>query len=184
MESVKPSLTGKFLLSSQTLLDPNFVRTAVLIVRHDDEGAFGLIVNRPMLISVAQTLGKLIEMAENVRESIHFGGPCQGPVFVLHTDPAIGGESPISGVYVTTDREAIEALLASSAEPVKFFGSYSGWGSDQLETELADGSWVILDATVHDVFSDSERLWQHLQSRANLSKFIDPSKIPEDPTVN
>ena len=181
---VQYTLTGKFLLASQSLLDPNFVKSVVLVVRHDAEGAFGLIVNRPMPVSVGQTLGTVIEEAEEMREPVYFGGPCQGPVFVMHTDLAIGGESPVEGVYLTTDREAIEALLASSAEPVKFFGSYSGWSPAQLEAELIEGSWIVTDATPHDIFAPGEDLWQRINSRIDLAKFIDPSKIPDDPSVN
>lgn len=178
------SLAGKFLLASKTLLDPNFARAAVLIVRHDDEGAFGLIVNRPMPVTVGHALGDTMEAAENVTDALYSGGPCQGPVFVLHGDPAIGGDTPLDDVFVTTDRDAIEALLLSQAEPIKIFGSYSGWSPSQLESELDEGSWVVCDATAGQVFSAEENLWSRLFSRAHLSKYVRPEQIPDDPSVN
>lgn len=177
-------LVGKFLLASKTLLDPNFARTAVLIVRHDDDGAFGLIVNRPLPVTVGSALGDTIEVAANVDAHVYSGGPCQGPLFVLHADPAIGGDAPLPDVFVTTDRDAIEALLVSQSEPIKFFGTYSGWSPSQLEGELEEGSWVICDATAGQVFSVDPNLWSHLFSRTHLSKYMRPDQIPDDPSVN
>src|SRR5687767_13714735 len=122
-------------------------------VRYDEDGAFGLVVNRPMSISVDNEQSPEIKEANNVEDPVDFGGPCQGPVFVLHGDPAIGGESPVDGVFVTTDREAIEALLAAGSEPIKFFASYSGWTKDQLEGELAENSWIVCDAGIGEIFA-------------------------------
>ena len=178
------SLTGKFLLASRELLDPNFARSAVLIVRHDAEGAFGLIVNKPMPVSVKAALGSTIDAAATVDAAVYSGGPCDGPVFVLHSDEAVGGESPVAGVYCTTDRDAIEALLVAATTPIKIFGSYSGWSPDQLEGELEEGSWVVCDAMASHVFSADPNLWQHLTSRANVSKYVRPDRIPDDPSVN
>ena len=177
-------LVGKFLLASKTMLDPNFAKAAVLIVRHDDDGAFGLIVNRPMPVTVGAALGDAIEVAANVDAAVYSGGPCQGPVFVLHADPAIGGDAPLDDVFVTTDRDAIEALLLSQAQPIKFFGTYSGWSPNQLENELEEGSWVVCDATAAQVFSEEDNLWARLFSRAHLSKYLPPDRIPDDPSVN
>ena len=178
------SLTGKFLLASRTLLDPNFARSAVLIVRHDADGAFGLIVNKPLPISVKAALGSAIDAAATVDAAVYSGGPCDGPVFVLHGDDTVGGESPVSGVFCTTDRDAIEALLVAATHPLKVFGSYSGWSPDQLEGELEEGSWLVSDATAAQVFSADPKLWQHLSSLANVSKYVRPDRIPDDPSVN
>ncbi len=178
------SLAGKFLLSSNTLLDPNFLRTVVLIVRHDDDGAFGLVINRPLSISVGTALSSVIEEANSVEAPVYFGGPCQGPVFVLHGDPSIGGESPVDGVFVTTDREAIEALLVAGSEPIKFFASYSGWTKGQIEAEIAENSWIICDAGIGEIFALGDNLWSRLHTQVNLSKYVNPNMIPDDPSVN
>lgn len=178
------SLAGKFLLASKTLLDPNFAQTAVLIVRHDDDGAFGLVVNRPLPVTVSAALSDTIDAAAAIDASVYSGGPCEGPVFVLHGDPAIGGDSPVAGVFVTTDRDAIEALMVAGSEPLKVFGTYSGWSPSQLEGELEEGSWLVCDASAEHVFSTDKQLWTHLTSRTQLSKYIDPDRIPDDPSVN
>ena len=186
VRSIRPmtALTGKFLLASRDLLDPNFARAAVLVVRHDEEGAFGLIVNRPMNLTVAAALGDAIQAAGSSDATVFSGGPCQGPVFVLHADPAIGGESPLDGVFVTTDREAIETLMLAQSSPLKVFGTYSGWSPQQLEGELAEGSWLVCDVRPGDVFSPDVELWSRLFSRTQLSKYIRPDQIPDDPSVN
>ena len=178
------SLAGKFLLASKALIDPNFARTAVLIVRHDDDGAFGLIVNRPMPLTVGAALGDTIDAAVNVDAAIFSGGPCEGPVFVAHGDPGIGGDSPVDNVFITTDREAIETLLVAQSSPLKVFGTYSGWSPSQLESELDEGSWLVCDATAGHVFSVDPNLWSALFSRAHLSKYVPPDRIPDDPSVN
>jgi putative transcriptional regulator len=178
------SLAGKFLLAAPPLVDPNFVRTVVLIIRHDDDGAFGLVVNRPMQVDVGAALGEAMEAARESTLPVYSGGPCQGPVFVLHTDPTIGGEEPLGGVYVTTEPEAIETLLRTQADPFKLFASYSGWGKGQVESELSEGSWQVLEASESEVFSTDGQLWSRLHTKANLSKYVDPDRIPDDPSVN
>jgi putative transcriptional regulator len=178
------SLTGKFLLASKELLDPNFARSAVLIVRHDDEGAFGLIVNRPTPVSVGKALGESIDAALTNTRAIYAGGPCEGPVFVAHADEAIGGESPLPNLFITTDRDAIETLLMANANPLKVFATYSGWSPNQLESELQEGSWLVCDASAAQVFADDQNLWSTLFSRVHLSKYLPPDRIPDDPTVN
>ncbi len=178
------SFAGKFLVAAPPLLDPNFVRSVVLLIRHDKDGAFGLVINKPMPVTVSAALGDAIESAKSVEAPVYTGGPCQGPVFVLHVDPTVGGDEPIGGVYVTTDREAIEQLLGAAAEPLKLFASYSGWGAGQLENELNEGSWTVLDAAADEVFSVDAHLWPRLRTRVNLSKYVDTNRIPDDPTVN
>lgn len=178
------TLTGKFLLATTKLGDPNFARTVILVIRHDQQGAFGFVVNRPTDLSVADALGGILDDAAQIESPVYFGGPCTGPLFVLHRDSAIGGENPVPGVHLTTDREAIEALLVAQTGPAKFFGTYSGWSPEQLEGELAEGSWAVCDATADDVFSQDERLWSRLHARINLSKYIAPDRIPDDPSLN
>ena len=177
-------LTGKLLLASPKLVDPTFAAAVILLIRHDEQGAFGFVINRPTDLSVADALGGVIDDASDIQSPIYFGGPCQGPLFVLHGDGGIGGENPVSGVYLTTDRDAIEALLVAHAEPAKFFGTYSGWSPDQLEGELAEGSWTVCDGAAGDVFSQDGKLWAKLHARIHLSKYVSPDRIPDDPRMN
>ncbi|MBC7783753.1 MAG: YqgE/AlgH family protein [Burkholderiales bacterium] len=178
------SLVGKFLLAGPALLDPNFVRTVVLVIRHDDDGAFGLVINRPTKISIADAMGAEMDAAATVGDPIYFGGPCQGPVFILHTESSVGGDEAVPGVFTTTDREAIESLLQTQSEPLKIFASYSGWGAGQLENELEEGGWLICEASLEEVFAVDPNHWSRLFTRINISRFVSPDRIPDDPSVN
>src|SRR6185503_14682083 len=93
------SRRGQLLIASQRLRDPNFFKTVVFLVKDDEDGALGVIINRPMEISVADACGEQVTAAEEVAEPIHQGGPCEGPLSVLHSNPGAGGEEVIAGVH-------------------------------------------------------------------------------------
>jgi putative transcriptional regulator len=141
-------------------------------------------VNRPTPITVGQALGDHLEAAMGCDAPLHAGGPCEGPVFLLHRDAVIGGDEPLSSVFVTTDRDAIEAVLREPDKPNKIFGSYAGWSPSQLEAELAEKAWVVCPAKPSDVFSSDPTLWKSLHTRAHLSRYVDPDRVPDDPSVN
>src|SRR3982751_5237695 len=101
------SLKGHLLISSPRLMDPNFVRTVVLMVQHGEEGALGLILNRPLQATVRDVCEKVLETPCEIEAPLHQGGPCEGPLMVLHTDAdgGIGGEVEVMpGVHFTAER--------------------------------------------------------------------------------
>lgn len=181
---------GTLLLSAPSLLDPNFMHTVVLMVQHDDDGAFGLVVNRP----TDATLGDLLPEHPALRDAtavVHGGGPVGlDSLQVLHRAPEAlhGGVSVAPGVYLGADLADVAALLASgarAADSVRFVLGYSGWGAGQLDLELQTGSWVPrpLDAAL--VFSEGtpEAIWRRAlrglgDSGAGLAS------QPPDPTWN
>jgi putative transcriptional regulator len=178
------SLRGQFLLAAESLVDPNFARSVVLIVKHDDDGALGLIVNRPTDYTVEQACDD-VEAAEGVDELIHSGGPCPGPMMALHERIELDESEPVlEGVHFTSSRPVLEQLMGEAVGPRRFFAGYAGWGAQQLESELAEESWLTIPATPADVFSDDPQLWNRLSARVNLLKFVRPEHIPDDPQVN
>jgi putative transcriptional regulator len=178
------SLRGQLLLAAESLVDPNFARSVILIVKHDAEGALGLVLNRPTEFTVAEACED-VEAAESVDELIHSGGPCPGPMMALHERNELDeGEAVLDGVHFTTSRSVLEQLMGEAVGPRRFFAGYAGWGAQQLEGELAEESWIVLHATPADVFSDDPQLWNRLMTRANLLKYVKPGHIPEDPRVN
>jgi putative transcriptional regulator len=180
----KPVLTGQFLIASTKLTDPVFVQAVVLIVRHDADGAFGFVINKPTGVTVAAALSGVLDEAADIDAPVYNGGPCDGPAFVAHTDPAIGGEQPAPGLFVTTDRDALRLLILTGSQPIKLFATYSGWSPGQLEAELLEGSWSVSPANTTDFFNPTATLWQRLMGRVQLSQYIHPDRIPTDPTVN
>jgi len=181
---MKLVLTGQFLIASKKLLDPTFAHAVVLIVRHDGDGAFGFVVNKPTGVTMAAALQGVLDEAADLLAPVYNGGPCEGPAFVAHTDPSIGGEQPTPGVFVTTDRDALRLLILTDSQPIKLFATYSGWSPGQLEAELNEGSWHVSPAVANDIFEIDNTLWQRLTNRAQLSQYINPNRIPDDPTVN
>lgn len=179
-----PNRKGQLLVASRQLRDPNFARAVVLIVQHDDSGAVGLVLNRPLDVSVAEAVGGEVLAAAEVEKPVHQGGPCPGPLMVLHADAIAGGDEVLPGVRFTAQRDEIESLMRSGADPAKYFANYSGWGAEQLENELAEGAWITGEASAAEVFSDDETLWTKLMTRLTLGRWIDSNRIPDDPSVN
>jgi putative transcriptional regulator len=185
MDQTMPSLRGHFLLSSVTLRDPNFARSVIFMIKHDEVGAVGLIVNNPLDISVGEALEAQFPTAPKVDLLLYQGGPCQGPMMLLHGGEVDDSIEVIPGVHFTEKRAAIEEVMADADIPQRYFHGYAGWEADQLEREMAEGSWVIVPATPAEVFTDATAdLWDKLTARANLMKFVSPEKIPEDPGLN
>jgi putative transcriptional regulator len=212
-------LQGHLLIAAPTLLDPNFLHTVVLIVQHNDQGALGLILNRPTPIGVATVWAKLRdddgtgsgddkpsddaatdeddsddtepdsddepEMDEEIALSgqVHHGGPCEGPLMILHDLSAAADLSVVPGVSFTTDRAKIEHLFREHDGRATVFVGYSGWTAGQLEQELSSNSWLVLPATPEDLLSPSIT-WQALITRAFLSQYVPMNRIPPDPHTN
>jgi putative transcriptional regulator len=175
---------GQLLIASRGLRDPNFHQSVVLIVRHDEEGALGVVINRPLEVTVADACGEMISAASSVDEPLHLGGPCEGPLVVLHSDAGCGGEEVIAGVHFSSDQEQIESLMWGNKAPVKYIAGYSGWAPKQLETEIESGAWLLIPATVEQIFAAPKNQWSKLTAWIALGKQIDPESIPEDPSVN
>jgi putative transcriptional regulator len=181
-----PSTRGHFLLASSSLRDPNFEQGVVLMVKHDDDGAIGVIINHPIApeVTVADALGDNFESAADIRSPLHKGGPCEGPMMILTSKPGPKSDEVIPGIFFTAASEDIEAVMSDAHEPSRYIIGYAGWSSDQLEGELSEGSWEILPATKEDVFGTTHDLWQRLMGRATLLKYMRPEDIPEDPEMN
>jgi putative transcriptional regulator len=136
------SFKGQLLLSSSRLVDPNFARAIVFMISHSDEGSLGLVLNRPLEMTVKEACEQVLETTCDVHGTLYQGGPCEGPLMVLHT-PTAGLSAEVEvvpGVCFTTDREKIESLLVDADVTAKYFVGYSGWGAGQLEAEIETGS--------------------------------------------
>lgn len=180
------SLRGQFLLAAPSLGDPNFEHAVVLLIGHTDEGVTGVILNAPLDVTVADALGENVESAATIDVALHRGGPCRGPMMVLHDDESIEGDAVLPGVRFTTDRTAIERLMATAdaGTRIRYIIGYAGWGVEQLEREFEEGSWLTLPATPADTFGEADGMWERLSTRATLGRFIRPEDIPRDPNLN
>lgn len=179
------SRRAQLLIASATMLDPNFARAVVLIVRdHIEEGSFGLILNRPTEITLAEACGDQIDAAKQVSATINEGGPCQGPLTALHASEQIGGEEVMPGLLFSAEKGEIESLMWHDVSPIKYLAGYAGWAPKQLDAEIASGAWVLARAMPEHVFESRENLWQKLSAWLTLEQRVDWQSIPDDPSVN
>ncbi|HEV8608062.1 MAG TPA: YqgE/AlgH family protein [Tepidisphaeraceae bacterium] len=180
------SLQGQLLIASPKLFDPNFFRSVVLLVQHTDAGALGLVLNRPLDMSIANAWEQVSDMPCEASGFLHQGGPCEGPLMVLHTDESIPEMPVIPEVFFTTDRDAIQQLVTQNQSKMKFFVGYAGWSPGQLESELEDGGWLITPAANKHIFEEEEDLWPTLMKEISEAIYqnLNPKVIPIDPSMN
>ena len=181
------SLQGQLLVASPTLVDPNFFHTVVLIVQHNEEGALGLVLNRPLRTTVKEMWEQVAEEETQAEGVLHQGGPCEGPLMVVHGDDDYSEVEVTPTLHFCTSRDRVEKLMVAGSSPMKFFVGYAGWTAGQLEAEMAEPSWLVAPATPQIVFEGDEHLWSDLVraiSRAAVTGLVDPKRIPDDPSVN
>jgi putative transcriptional regulator len=184
------TLDGHLLVASPHMEDPNFARTVVLIVQHSDEGAFGLVLNRPSNHSLADVWKQVADDAScDVEQPLYIGGPVEGPLLALHTREGISEREIVPGVFFSTQREALESLISGHQGPFLIVTGYSGWGSGQLEGELKAGAWLTIPARREYVFpeTEGENLWRTVArdiGRGVLFSAGDVKNLPDDPSLN
>lgn len=143
------SLAGHVLCAVPQLADPNFERSVVLMIDHDERGAFGLVLNNTLPTRVAEVASSLGLTWEGAPEQeIHLGGPVE-PIrgFVLHDQPTWDplAEEVIDGVWLTMTLDAVsERGSFGGAGSFRFVLGYAGWGAGQIEAEMASGSWIAV----------------------------------------
>jgi putative transcriptional regulator len=183
------SLQGQLLIASPGLVDPNFARTVVLIAVHGEEGALGLILNREMSTPLPQVWGQVSESPCLRTENVRHGGPVSGSLMAVHDHRSHANLVVTEDIYVATELNAMESLAASDEGQALFYIGHAGWGPGQIETELAEGSWLVLPATVDHVFGehDSSALWKDSMTefgRRQIHSVIPIKHVPDNPRLN
>ncbi len=181
------SLAGHFLIASPHLADPNFVRTVTLLVQHTDEGALGLVLNRPTGKTVKDLWDEIGKVPCENELPVHLGGPVPGPLMALHTNREFSDMEVLPGVFLSTDEESLNVLVANEEPSLKLLAGNAGWGAGQLESEFDAGGWLTLPATSELIFYDGFDLWEKVakqSGRATLRDMLDLKDMPDDPSVN
>jgi putative transcriptional regulator len=178
---------GRLLVAEPMLGDPNFDRTVVLMIEHSSEGALGLVLNRPTDLGVAEALPAWAAVVSEPAR-LHLGGPVEpasGWCLGRARDPErTEGFVPVLGDLGLIDLDLEPTVAIESFSAVRLYAGYSGWGSGQLERELAEDTWFVVDAEPDDPFlPDGAALWQRILARqggplARLAHF------PADPSLN
>jgi putative transcriptional regulator len=178
-------LKGKILVASPQLLDPNFARALVLIVQHDENGAMGLVLNRPLETTVGEAWTQVSAVPYPNEDPLFQGGPCEGPLMVVHRDSKRGQMEVGDGAYLSSDADVVRQLVSDMTEPMKFFVGYSGWTALQLEAELQEGAWLVAPIESEHIFETPMTMWESLIKAQNrIMPAVDPKMIPPDPSVN
>ena len=166
-------------------MDPNFARTVVLIGMHTDEGAVGVVLNRPSTVTVGEAVPQLEELVDAV-ESIYVGGPVQSSSIVFlaeFLEPSLAG-LPVLGRIGFPAPDADVGELAHTTVRARVFAGHAGWGRGQLDAEVESGDWIPSQAQPEDVFTDEpEQLWSGVLTRKGGSYAL-IARMPVDPSVN
>jgi putative transcriptional regulator len=180
------SLRGRLLIASPALVDPNFHRTVVLIAEHTEEGAMGLVLNRPAETPVADAVPDLSPLADS-GAPVYMGGPvASDSVIVL----AEFDEPSLAGVLLEEDLGFVGSGgddlgdVADGVRRARVFAGHAGWSPGQLEVEVEEESWIVEPPRRDEIFSDDpENLWAAVLRRKGREYAL-LSTMPPDPSVN
>src|SRR4051794_39683991 len=177
-------LQGKLLIAAPSLLDPNFKRSVVLVAQHTDEGAMGLVLNRPSETTVFEAVPALGELAGD-DATVWAGGPVEpsGVIVLAEFDQPEDAAELIFDDVGFMSAEADPAAIALATRRARVFAGYAGWGAGQLEAEMEEESWFTADAIGDDVFNESDDLWSVVLSRKG-GPYALLAKMPPDPSLN
>jgi putative transcriptional regulator len=187
------SLSGRLLVATPLLGDPNFRRTVILIVEDEpEEGTLGVVLNRPTEVQVGQVLESWTDLVTG--PSVVFRGGPVSPNSALALALARGDDEPLGwrsleGSNLTSriglvDLEAPPELLAGGITSLRVFAGYAGWGPGQLQAEIEEGAWYVLVGEPTDAFlAEPERLWPEVLRRQG-GEFAIVATYPDDPLLN
>jgi putative transcriptional regulator len=181
------NLTGKLLIAEPMLDDPNFERSVVLLIEHSEDGALGVVLNRPTDIDVAAVLEQWGDLASDP-PVLYVGGPVNQDSLVAlgrrRTGSDVEGWTQVLGDVGAVDLHLEPTELAPALDGIRVFIGYSGWEAEQLEAELAQDAWVVVDAEAGDVFADDpEEMWRSVLRRQG-GKLARLANFPPHPSVN
>jgi putative transcriptional regulator len=180
------SLRGKLLLASPTMADPNFARSVVLIAEHTDEGAMGLVLNRPAETTVAEAVPDLAWLADD-GANVYVGGPVAETAVIVLAE----FERPeLAGALVEDDLGFIGAdaddpeRLDGAIRRARVFAGHAGWGPGQLEDELAEEAWIVEPPQREEIFTVTpDELWAAVLKRKG-HRYALLATMPPDPSLN
>ena len=163
------------------------------MLRHDEEGAIGLILNRPTHTSIGALLEQLSGEAVENELPVYYGGPVDGPLMLLQECT----QEHEPSIFIASDQERILDICHPDRTPsnhpkhcggrYRVFDGYAGWAAEQLDDELRGGGWLRWHIKPDQMFADPEDLWQDAIKQIGrdiLAGGIDISKMPEDPAYN
>lgn len=182
-------VAGQLLVATPMLVDPNFDHTVVLLLDVDDDGALGVVLNRPSPVPVHEVLPGWSDVLAGP-DVLFQGGPVGTDSALAVADvPPGAGEEPVGfrrlfGDTGIVDLDTPTEIMTPALRHLRIFAGYAGWGADQLQQEIAEGAWYVLPAVSGDVFrSDTTTLWRDVLRR-QPGDLAWHSTRPVDPDLN
>jgi putative transcriptional regulator len=180
-------LKGKLLVASPVMREPTFARTVISVLEHSDDGALGVVINRPGDASLLDVVPPVAELASHPAV-LFAGGPVEPQAAialgVVSPDAPTQGWRPVVHPVVTVDLDVDPDVLGAGLRELRVFAGYAGWSAGQLEGEIAQGAWYVVEALPLDAFDAvPDRLWSAVLRRQPwpLSAV---ATCPIDPTMN
>ena len=181
------NLTGHFLVASRYLHDPNFAASVVLMIHHNDDGAMGVVINRPSEKTVREVWDVIGNDPCDCDDFIFIGGPVPGQPIALHSVEEFSQHEVLPGCTWRRTRMRSILLVRRTGISLRLYSGHAGWGSGQLEGEMEAGGWLYTRATLDDVFADHETIWKTV-TRADRAgdhgAELDFEHVPPDPSLN
>ena len=183
-QRIKPK-QGSILISEPSLRDFYFRQSVVLLAEHNEEGTFGVIINKP----IEARLKDIVKGFSAYNLPVYLGGPVKtDSIFFIHTRQEIENSVPImQGLYWGGDLNVIKTMFRNkeiTPDEIRFFIGYSGWSPNQLDRELKEKSWVLSQTTVSEVINaPPETLWSNYLKSMGKDYAI-WANFPADPTFN
>lgn len=182
-------LTGRLLVATPALGDPNFARAVVLVLDHDESGALGVVVNRPTTVPVGEVLPTWQQFTTDPAVLFQGGPVALDSALGLAVLPGQGDDEPLGWRRVVdglglVDLDAPPEVLAAEMADLRIFAGYAGWGTGQLEDEVGEGAWYVVPSRARDVFTDApESLWRNVLRRQGGDLAM-VSTYPDDASMN
>jgi putative transcriptional regulator len=181
----RDSLRGLLLVASPALQDPNFRRAVVLVAEHGEGGAMGLVLNRPAEALAAEAVPPLAGLVDP-DSHVFAGGPVEPQAVIVlaeFEDPDDAAAIVFADIgFVSGDSDP--EMISSSTGRTRLFAGYAGWGTGQLESELAEDAWIVAEPLADDVFSSEPHgLWSEVLRRQG-GRFALVATMPPDPSLN
>jgi putative transcriptional regulator len=175
---METSLRGQLLIAAPSLFD-YFRRTVILVLEHTEEGAMGVVLNRPSETTVAEAVSALAELADG-DEVVRVGGPVAPQAVVAlgdFQDPDDAGTNLVGSLGLVDPDRPDQALRR-----LRVYAGYAGWGPGQLDGEIDEGAWIVDPADPEDPFKEGDLWADALQRKGGAYSLL--ATMPSDPSLN
>lgn len=172
------------MIAGPSLLDSNFFRAVVLMIEHSDDGALGLVLNRPSQTTVGEAVAELEQLLD-LDDPLFIGGPVQTSSLIVLAEFEDAGDAAL----IAFDDVGVLATGAAVEEPSgvrrsRAFVGHAGWGPGQLDAEIERGDWILERALREDAFADQPTdLWESVLTRKGGDYRL-VARMPADPSMN